>query len=262
MDGTLFEELRQDADSKELQVRVAATIASAAATYMVERIKTASKGAGQVFIGLMEPYSQHFQFYAGLSDDLDKRSDARKEMCPYETQVNVDFHNVNLFKVIAAELTDPNFEVRKSPLLPAHETQKSLSVDKLHTALHLLELAAASYHNTHPVGHMIGPMVGIVLGAFERRVHVDKPDAFSDTSRFLSQLEDIDKHLRKIAVGVYRVPDFWPKFNDLKAQREHRKLPDAARITACSPLPVDEAERLVSDKLEGIARKKLSAPTQ
>ena len=54
MEDDLFDLLRQDANNRELQVRVAATVASAAATYMIERIKAASRGASQDFMTLMD----------------------------------------------------------------------------------------------------------------------------------------------------------------------------------------------------------------
>lgn len=257
MEDDLFDRLRQDANNKELQVRVAATVASAAATYMIERIEAASRGASQDFMTLMEPYWRDFHAYAGLRDELDRRCSERRKMSPHET--NADLQNVEMFGAIADELSDPNLQVRTSALVPAQETRKASRLDKLHTALHLLELAAAFSHDTHPVGHMIGPVIGLILGVFERREHVEARDAFSDTSRFLIQLLDVDMHLRKIAIGVHRVPDFWPKMPNVEMQRQRRKLPNAKHLPAGSPLTVEEAGLAVSDALNKHCQKELSA---
>lgn len=260
MEDDLFDRLRQDAKNRELQVRAAATVASAAATYMVKRIEAASSGADKDFIRLMEPYWRDFQTYAGLRDELDRRCSERCKMRPHATTENL--YNVKMFGAVADELGDPNFQVRTSALVPALETRKSSRPDKLHTALHLLELAAAFNYDTHPVGHMIGPVIGLVLGVFERRARGEARDAFSDTSRFLTQLKDVDRHLRSIAVGVHRVPDFWPKMGDVATQRQRRNLPNAKHLSAASPLSVEEAERAVSDALNKHSQKELSAPAQ
>lgn len=260
MNGNIFDQLRKNANDKELQVRVAATVASAAATYMVEKIEAASNGAVPGFIKLMEPYWQDFQFYAGLHDDLDRRCKERQKMNPHTTTVNTDLSNVEMFGAVAATLDVPNSKVRTSSLVPVHEKPNASVSEKLRTALDLLELAAAFVPDSNAVGHMIGPIVSLVLGELERRKQVDKRDAFSDTSRFLNQLEDINKYLEKIAVGVHCVPDFWPRLNNVPMQRQMRGLPGAKHLPSTQPLTVEEAQLSVSNALEQQRRLKLTSP--
>lgn len=262
MQDNLFKQLSESAENRELQVRVAAAIASAAANYMVQRIESASKGAEQAFIGLMEPYWQNFQFYADLQHKLEQRCSDRQEMNHFERSENTNIRNLEMFGAIAADLNNSNREVQASPLFPAPKEPNTSRSEKLHTALHLVELAAALNHNTLAFGHMIGPLVGLVLGIFEREEHQDTRDPFSDTSQFLAQLNDIDKHLRKIAVGVYRVPNFWPTPLNLSIQRDRRDLPMAENLRASEPLTVDEAEGAVSQALRELRQKKLGVSGQ
>lgn len=249
MSADIFDQVVKDADNKELQVRLAAIVASSAATCLAERIEAASSGASPIFRDLMQPYLQRFKFYEGLQHELDRRCRERQQTSPYATNVNIAIPNGKLFKAIGGSLEESRSIVDASPLTARKIHPKGSRSDKLHPALHMLELAAAMNHGTHPAGHVIGPVVGLVLGALEARGHKDVQDAFADVADFLGHLDEIDRQLRKIAVGVYRVPAFWPTMNNLDLQRKLRGAPDAKHLDADSPLPEEEAERAMAEAL-------------
>lgn len=251
MEDSPFDQFIKDAGNKELQVRVAAIVASDVATCIVERIEAAAKGASQSFVDLMQPYLQRFKFYGGIRDELDRRCSARTQTVPYETAINAALPNIEMFGVIAAALEGSRLEVRSSYLVAAGEPPKPSRSQRLHSALHVVELVAASQSATHPIGHMIGPLLGLAIGVVERREHSDAQDVFLSMSKFLCDLEKIEEHMRTIAIGVYRVPDFWPTLRNVALQRERRKIKDPKSLDPRSPLSIEEAERALSAALVG-----------
>lgn len=258
MGSDLFKQLIEDAENKELQVRVAATVASDAAIYIVERIDAASKGASQAFTDLMLPYLQCFKFFAGIREELDRRCLARSQTVPYDTEINSALPNVQMFGAIAADLEGPRLKVHRNSLASAGERQRASGSDRLHAALHVAELVAASQSGTHPIGHILGPLVGLVIGVLEQKELTDPQDAFQTTSQLLSQLEDIQEQMRDIAVGVYRIPDFWPTIRNLNLQRERRKQEKARCLDSRSPLSKDEADQALTAALDLYRQKNIT----
>jgi len=251
MKDSLFDQFVRDAGNKELQVRVAAIVASDVATGIVERIEAAAKGASPSFVDLMQPYVQRFKFYGGIRDELDRRCSERAQTAPYETAINAALPNIEMFGAIAAALEGSRLEVHRRYPVAAGEPPNTSRSQGLHAALHVVELVAASQSATHPIGHMIGPLVGLAIGVLERREHSGAQDAFLSMSKLLFDLEKIEEHVRIIATGVYRVPDFWPTLRNINLQRERRKLKDATPLDPRSPLSIEEAERALMAALIG-----------
>ncbi len=206
---TPFEQLAADAADAEAQVRVAATVAADAARYLANEIEGSFAGAAEAYVSAMEPYRQNFSFYSQISDELQCRRAVRlASRGNWENSLNWDRANNACFSPIAESLKGAHESVRLNEL--AMEAKKGCWTvhNALHQALHLAELGAAFSHE-NAIAHVIGPLVGLVLNAYELRNQPVKPNPFAETARLFDELRQIDLRFAQIAVGVYRVPLNW-----------------------------------------------------